>query len=258
MVDALREYRRAEFARAPRRGALVAVLTGVVLVAGCQWIFFHLPAQVIGFMRAAFRLRDLGGVVLFNDYLGVYFLAFGVGLGGLLGAVVRPREERLLELLLAKPVPAPVFLAARTWPALVHAAAVGVGVSLTCAAAAATFPGSSVTPAGALGAGLALTSLALLELAALGVWFVRVRDGATATLVALLLALLPLMPTAVFLYRPDVFVGRDALASAIVAANLVWHDAALVWIGPAALVLELAASALLVRAGGRALTRAGV
>jgi hypothetical protein len=252
----LSEYRRAEARHAPRRLSLYCGLAGVVAIVGCQLLLPRMPAQVIEFMRIAFRLDDLGGVVLFNDYAGIYFCAFFAGMFGLLGVVVGPREERQLELLLCKPVPAAEFLAARTWPVLISTMQVGAALAAACAAATLPYPGASVSAAGAFGAGLAMTAVVLLQMTALSVVFVRVSESMNAVLLALLVALAPMMPTAVFLYRPDLFVGHEDLAAVIVLANLVWYDATLVWLGPALLLVALAVAALGVRAGGRLLARA--
>jgi ABC-type Na+ efflux pump permease subunit len=257
MSEALNSYYRLEAAHAPWRLAGVGVAVGVVVVAACQWLFPRMPAPAIDLMKTGFRLDDMAAVVLFNDYAAVYFVAEFVGLVGLLGVVAVPREERRLELLLAKPVPASALLAARTWPVLGMTAAVGLGISLACAASAWSM-GGSVEPAGALGSGLLMTALVVLELAALGVVFVRSTDTMQAVLIALLVALAPLMPTATFLYRPDLFVGRDGLASALVTASTVWHGGTLAWLGPLALVVALAAGWLLIGVAGRRLARAGV
>jgi hypothetical protein len=258
-THSLTDYRRAEARHAPYRLALYAGLAGVVMIAGCQLLLPRMPAQVIDFLRVAFHLTDLGGVVLFNDYAAVYFCTFFVGMFGLLGVVVGPREEHALELLLSKPLPAADFLAARTWPVLAMTTLVGVALAVACAAATLPYLGasSSVSPAGALGAGLAMTAVVLVQLTALSVVYVRVAESMNAVLVALLLALVPMMPTAVFLYRPDLFAGRPGLTAATVLANLVWYEGTLVWLGPALLLAALLCAIVGVRTGGLLLARAG-
>ena len=253
----LADYRRAELRHAPLRIAVYAALAGLVMIAGCQLLFPRMPAQVIDFLRVAFKLPDIGGVVLVNDYLAVYFCAFSAGMFGLLGVVVAPREEHQLELLLCKPVPPADFLAARTWPILAMTTTVGVTLAAACAVATLPFLGasSSVSPAGAFGAGLAMTALVLLQLTALGVAFVRVAESMNAVLLALLVALMPVLPTAAFIYRPDLFVDHPELTAATVLANLVWSDARLVWLGPSLLLLALLLAALRVRVCGRLLAR---
>jgi len=257
MTGALKEYRRLEFNHAPWRAGLAALIVGVAAVAGCQWLIPRLPAPAIDLMRVGFRLEDMAGVVLFNDYAAAYFFAFFAGLVGLLGVVAVPREERRLEVLLVKPVPADVLLAARTWPVLAMTGIVGLGISAACAAAAWDLNGS-VSPLAAFGAGSMMTALVIAELAVLGVVFVRTTDTMLAVLIALLTALAPMTPTATFLYRPDVFVGHEALTAVLVTGNLVWYGETLAWLGPLALVLALVVAAGLIRVGGSRLARAGV
>ena len=64
------------------------------------------------------------------------------------------------------------------------------------------------------------------------------------------------VPAAVLLYRPDVFVGRDVLADVIVFASWVWSDATAVWLGPLAVVVAVPLAWLLVRAAGDLMARA--
>jgi len=84
---------------------------------------------------------------------------------------------------------------------------------------------------------------------------VHMRDAFHALLVGSLVWLLPLMPTAVMIYRPDVYEGRAVLRSVITLPSLVWHDAAAAWAGPLVLILVAPLCALFVRIAGRVLER---
>lgn len=137
--------------------------------------------------------------------------------------------------------------------------AIGVAISFASALAVAVHPhvGGSVGPAGAFGGGLVLTALALVLLAALQVLFVRLRDPFQGILVACIAWFATVIPSAVLLYRPDAFAGRDALMDVVVAPRLIWHDKAVAWLGPLVLAAVLPAAALLARRrrGARALRR---
>src|SRR5215510_6339042 len=61
--------------------------------------------SVIEFMERGSRLEDLSGVLALNDLMAVYFPTFFLGLTSSLEAVILPREEHRLELLLAKACP---------------------------------------------------------------------------------------------------------------------------------------------------------
>ncbi|XYH96171.1 hypothetical protein ACMHYB_51660 [Sorangium sp. So ce1128] len=254
----LRDYRLLEARHAPRRGPLLATAVGVALVAGTHALLPRMPRQAIALMERAFHLEDMGGVLLANDYLAVSLIAFLAGVSGLLGAIVGPREERQLDLLLSKPVPASDFLAARVWPVLLSAVVAGAVMAIACGLAVAPHAGdgASVTVGGAIGASLALTALSVVELALLTPIFVRVADAFHALLIAFVVWFVPLLPTAAFLYRPDLFEGRHVMTSLTVMTSLIWHDRALTWLGPLALLVALAVAALSVHLAGLVLERA--
>jgi hypothetical protein len=256
-VSSLRDYFLLEARHTPRRAPVLMTLAGASAIALCHLIFPRLPQKALAFMERGFLLRDMPAVLLFNDITAVYFAAFFVGLTGMLEVVVTPREEHRLELLLAKPVRPGAFLAARTWPVLATTLAVGVVVSAASAIAIGmeAASGASVSMMGGFGSGLSLTGLVLVQLSALGVGLVRMRDGFHALLVACGVWLLPMIPTATFLYRPDAFEGHEGLTSSIVLATLIWNDATLAWLGPVLLLAAIPICALLVRAGGALLER---
>lgn len=208
-------------------------------------------------LLALFSLVGLAFIGFYNPAWAALSLINPISL--VLGVVVGPREEHQLELLLSKPVPAADFLAARTWPVLAMTTLVGVTLAVACAAATLPYLGArgSVSAAGALGSGLAMTAIVLVQLTALSIVFVRLVESMNAVLLALLVALVPMLPSAVFLYRPDVFAGRPELAAVTVLANLVWYDATMAWLGPLLLLVALVCALVGVRAGGRLLQRAG-
>jgi hypothetical protein len=259
MPASLRDYRLLEARHASWRVPALTAAVGVALVVLTHLLFVRMPRQVIVFMERAFQLRDMGGVLLANDYLAVYLIVFFVGVVGMLGVVVTAREEHQLELLLSKPVRAAQFLAARTWPVLASTAGVGLVMALTCAIAIQPYtgPGASVSSRGAFGASLMLAALALVLLSLLNVFFLWVRDGFHALLIAFVAWFLPMLPTATYLYRPDLFEGRELLL-ATVMVNLVWYDATLAWLGPLAFGGSLVSAALFLWLGGVVLERTDV
>lgn len=246
-----------EWRHAPRRAVVLAAIAGPIMIALTHLVLPLFPERAIDFMRRGFLLEDLAGVLVLNDLMAVYFLAFFVGLAGSLGVVLMAREEHRLEILLAKPIPPGDFVAARCLPALAGALIVGATSAAACGLAVAVHPGigESVGPAGALGAGLFLTALALVLLAALQILFVRLRDPFLGLLLACFAWLLTSIPTAVLLYRPDVYQRSDGLADAIVMSSLLWHQAITSWLGPLALVLAIPLAWLLVRAAGAWMAR---
>lgn len=253
----LLDHLRREWRHTPRRGPWLMALFGVASVVFTHLVLPLFPARAIEFMRRGFVLEDMAGVLALNDLMAVYFPTFFVGLSGSLGVVLMAREERRLELLLAKPVRVADFVAARALPVLAWTAVVGVLTSLASALALALHPGvgASVSPAGLLGGGLVLTAVAIVLVALLQIPFVRFRDPFSALLVACALWFATAVPTAVLLYRPDAFVGKEALLHAVTTPSLLWHEAALAWAGPLVLLAAAPISLLLVRAAGRLLER---
>lgn len=253
-------YVRSEAAAAPRRAAIGIAIAAAGGLALSHAVIPHFPETAIGLLKQGFRLRTLGGVMLFNDVVAIYFAAFYVGLAGLVEGLVVAREQHRLELLLAKPVTPMGFLAARTGTTLLTSVLVGVVVTLAMLVALAGHfgEGAEITPLGALGAGLFVTALALVQLAALESLMVRMRESFFALLAGSGVWLATVMPTAVLLYRPDLLDPRPWLADAITVSSLVWHGAQLSWWGPCALAVAVPCAVACVWAAGRLLARTDV
>lgn len=253
----LARYTRLEARHAVGRTPLVGLVVGVALLALTQVLTPLLPAAAIDFLERAFHIQGLGAVILLNDYLALSTVLFFVGVSQLQRVTIAPREERHLDLLLSKPVSPRRLLAARAGPVLASTLGLGLALSAGCALAVAPYVGSGDgTVLGALSAGLVVSAATVVQLALVNLVFLVLADGFQALLVAFVAWVLPLMPTSVFLYRPDLFEGRAALTQALVVpANLIWNDAA----GPAlaigAVLAAIAAGAAAVVAGGGLLAR---
>jgi ABC-type Na+ efflux pump permease subunit len=233
---------------------LVSLLTGVVLTVLTVRFIPLLPPAVNAFMERAFLIQGLGAVILLNAYIGIYLMVFFCGATGLMRALVEPRETRSLEMLLGKPLSRRAFLGARVTPLLLVSAAVGVVMTLTLGLVVRPFTGphASVSVLGTLGSGLALTALAVLLLAVLVLPLLRVRDALQGLLVASVLWMVPMLPTAVLLYRPDLYEGRERLRELIaLGPNLVWFDTAMPWVGVLAFLGAAVASWGLLALGAR-------
>lgn len=259
-APSLRDYFLLEARHASLRTPLAMMIWGVLAVFGTHALLLRFPAGAIRFMEQAFQLQGMASVLLINDVMAAYFATFFVGLAGLLRAVVNAREESQLELLLAKPIRPRVLLAARVWPVLAGAVAAGLAITGTTALAIRPFLicGDMVSSIGALGAGLFLVALAVVLLSALLPLLVRMRDSFHALLIAALVWFTPTIPTAVLIYRPDLYEDHPVLRSTIVMATLLWHDATSAWCGPLALALALPLCALLLALAGRILEKTDI
>jgi hypothetical protein len=246
-----------EWHHTSNRPALWLALGGAAGIVASHVILSFVPAQLIEFMRRGFELQDLAGVLLLNDLAAIYFPTFFLGLAGALGVVLMARDEHQLEILLVKPVRAADFVTARALPVLGRTLAVGLSTSLVCGLVMSWHPnaGGSVSALGAIGAGAAMTAVSLVLVGVLMVWFVRIREPFHALLVASFLWLMTTMPTAVLLYRPDLYQGRDTLRRVIVLSSLVWHEATLAWVGWVMLAAAVPVTLGLVRLSGWWLAR---
>ena len=242
------------------RGPLVGLLAGAAMIAATHLLVPRLPQTAISVLEKSFVIKGPAALLLLNDYLAIYAALFFAGFAELLRALVAPREERQLELLLSKPISPSTLVRARAVPVLVAVGfgAVALGASLALAIAPISSP-ASATAAGAFGGALLLGAVTVVLLAALTPLLVQSRDGFEALVVGFIVWTLPLLPSTAFLYRPDLFAGRPALASALVApANLIWHDAAMPVLGLIAMGGAAGLSVCLLAWAGAILRRIGV
>jgi hypothetical protein len=259
MQATLRRYRLLEARHALGWLPLVSLLVGIAVVVFTALVMPLFPTAVITFMERAFLIRGMGAVILVNEYIGIYMLAFFGGVTGLMRALVEPRENRSLEMLLSKPVSRRVFLMARVGPILLASTAVGVGMSLVLGLVVRPYTGegSNVSIEGAVGSGLIFTALAVLLLCVLVVPLLLVRDAFQGLLIAFAMWIVPMFPTAVLLYRPDLYDGRDRLRDLIVLGpNLLWYDTSVPLLTAIALAVAFVGSCGALVLGTRVFERA--
>lgn len=259
-TPSLRLYFLIEARAGVLRGPLVGLVAGAAMIAVTHVLVPRLPPAALSVLEKSFAIQGPAALLLLNDYLAIYAALFFAGFAELLRALVAPREERHLELLLTKPISPSTLVRARTLPVLaaVALAAVVLGVGLALAIAPLSAP-ASATAAGALGGSLLLGAATVVLLAALTPLLVRSRDGFEALVLGFVIWTLPLLPATAFLYRPDLFAGRSALASALVLpANLIWHDAELPRLGLLAMAGAAGLSFVLLTWAGARLRRIGV
>ncbi len=245
MRASLRRYRLLEARHAVGWVPLVSLLMGVAIVVFTAVLIPLLPTAVNAFMERAFLIRGLGAVILANEYIGIYMLTFFCGAAGLMRALVEPRENRSLEMLLSKPISRRAFLMARVGPVLLSSTAVGVVMSLATGLVVRPFTGegSTVSVAGAIGSGLIFLALAVLLLSVLVVPLLLVHDAFQGLLIAFMLWVAPMFPTVVLLYRPDLYEGRERLRDLIVLGpNLLWYDASVPLLTAIALLVAFVGS----------------
>jgi ABC-2 type transport system permease protein len=237
-----------------RRLSLWWSIAGIGEIALMHALVPRLPKQAITFLQQGFHLNHIAAVLFCNDIVAVYFAAFFAGLAALSRVIIALREEPQLEPLLARPVTRAEFLAARSYFVLGSAFLAGMIVSIGCVIATKPVDGNP-TSTGALGAAAAITAMVLIQLSILNILFVRIRNTLYALLIACFVWLVPMMPSAAFLYRPDLFEGHDRLMASFVMVTFISNDKDWVWLGPTLLVVAVLFSILCIRLGGFLLDR---
>ncbi|EYF04738.1 hypothetical protein [Chondromyces apiculatus] len=231
---------RAEYRLALARGPALPLLVALANLALISWIIPRLPAPVLDFLRHAFHVQTMADLVLLNDYIAIYLLLYLPGAFALTRVFVRPAEEHELDLYLTKPVTRRHYVIARTVPTLTLTGASGVVLALVTAAKVTVLH----PPADALAvftAVVTLTALVLALLALLNVVYLHLGEVDNALLVASALGLAPLIPGALFLYRPDLLTDPLAAALLVLPANLLWAPAWMPTIALASVTLAAAA-----------------
>jgi hypothetical protein len=208
------------------------------------------PRPVYDFFAQVFRVRGWTDIVLVNVYTGLFFVLYWFGVVDALRIYVAPLEERHLALIMSKPLRRSTYMLARLTPIftvlVVAGGAAAVASLITLDAMALPADTAAILSGSAISIALALVVLALVNL--LMLW---TRDTYTAMGVAFLPMFVFFLPTAVYMYRPDIFEGRQAALDLLTfPLNLVWRSADLATIGgPVALALSLVAAILGLAAG---------
>lgn len=221
-MSMLSHYVRAELRLAVRARHFGMLTLGVAIAIVDAEITPRLPAFALDFLRTSLRLESMADLILVNDYLGLYMIVVFAGAFELVRVFVGPAEARELDLYLAKPIGRAHFIAARSAPALLASAVVGAGISVANAVTLYLWLGD-VALVPVLATGVAITAFALALLAVLNLAYLWLREVEHAVLLAFAVAIIPLLPTSVLIYRPDLFVGRDPGLFSAFPASLMWH-----------------------------------
>jgi hypothetical protein len=219
--------------------ALVGLcLMGVLLA-------FWMPTLPHGIYRFFARVMSIEGwpaIVVANDFTGLFFFVYWLGVFDVLTIYVVPFEERYLDILLSKPLTRRAYMAAKLLPILlvmlVIAAVTAAVHWLALPAAGLVYDPSAYASAAAVIAGWAICLVALVNLLIL-----HSRDTFSALLTAFVSAMVSMFPGMIYMYRPDVFADGPALRDVIVfPMNLVWYPEVAIRWGPplVALLLGLA------------------
>jgi hypothetical protein len=208
------------------------------------------PESVLRFFVRVLKLPGWPEIVFANDVMGLFFFLYWVGVFDVLRVYVVPAEERYLDVLLSKPLSRRAYLLAKLGPILLKTAAVGAVaaavsmVGMAMAGLAYDLPAAAATSA-------VVIAWAVLLIALVNFLILGARSSYTALLIAFVPLYAALLPSMIYLYRPDVLAGAPALRDVIVfPLNLVWYsDFAGRWGWPLAGLMLGFAALLVVLAG---------
>lgn len=227
------------------------ILLGVLAVfMADSTILPGMPDTIFRFFKKVFLLQNWTEVILINDFMGLFYGLFWMGVMDLLRVYVLPQEEGYLSLLLAKPLSRSQYLFGKVLPIFVVVMLMGLLLSLFLPLKIALLNGSADLHMGSvIAAGIVATLLALALLALLNLVFLFAQETYYAVLWAFLLFTLVVLPAGVFVYRPDVYQTQPLLRTLLVfPGNLLWLSDDFPKLLPA-LLLIVSISSILLLAG---------
>jgi hypothetical protein len=232
-----------------RRHAVALVglcLMGVLLA---LW----LPTLPEGFYRFFARVLNIEGwpaIVVANDFTGLFFFVYWLGVFDVLTIYVVPLEEGYLDILLSKPLTRRAYMAAKLAPIMLAATAIGA-VAAAVHWLALSVAGLSYDPSAYFGAAVAIIGWAACLIALVNLLILQARETYSALLIAFIPMLVSMFPGMIYMYRPDVFAEAPGLRDIIVfPTNLVWYpEAAIHWGAPLTVLLFGMAAGLAALAG---------
>jgi hypothetical protein len=224
-----------------RRHAVALLGLGLMGVLLAFWMP-TLPHGIYRFFARVMSIEGWPAIVVANDFTGLFFFVYWLGVFDVLTIHVVPLEERYLDILLSKPLTRRAYMAAKLLPILlvmIVIAAVTAAVHWLALPAA----GLAYDPSAYAGAAAVIVGWAICLVALVNVLILRARDTFSALLTAFIPAIVSMFPGMIYMYRPDVFADAPALRDVVVfPMNLVWYPEVAIHWGPplAALLLGLA------------------
>jgi ABC-type Na+ efflux pump permease subunit len=251
------DYSRREARAAFRLYHLTVLLGCMAGTVVTSFLLPSMPGAIYRFFKKVFAMNNWTEIILINDFMGVFFALFWVGVVDLLRVYVLPKEEGYLDLLLSKPLGRTHYLFARVLPAFGAVAGMGIILSLFLPLKIALINGTDdLLVTGVICAGVVTTAVALALHALLNLIFLFAGETYHAALLAFVAFTLAVLPAAIFMYRPDVFQDQTALRDLLVfPGNLLWFSESLPKLTPIVLLVASLACGLLLAASGWRLKR---
>jgi hypothetical protein len=209
-----------------------------------------LPESIYRFFERVMKIEGWPAIIVANNFTGLFFFVYWLGVFDLLRIYVVPFEERYLDILLSKPLTRRAYMAAKFLPILFATIVIGV---VTAAVHWLALPaaGLAYDPSGYAGAATVVIGWTVCLITLVNVLILRARDTFAALLIAFIPAMVSMFPGMIYIYRPDVFADAPAVRAAVVfPVNLVWYpEVAIHWGLPLAAFLLCLAAAFIALAG---------
>lgn len=184
-----------------------------------------MPQTVYDLLTKGFQLKNWTEVIVFNDYITIFALVFWLGIFDLFRVTIVPTEERYLDIYLSKPLPRARYLMSRLLPTF----GLLVGLLAFCLlfyiAKIALINGTAAFDIPGFVVGILFTSaLTIFLLAVANYIFLFLKEIYHAILVSFGLWLIPVLPTMLLMYRPDLLQTKPQLKLFLYPANLLWFS----------------------------------
>jgi hypothetical protein len=191
-----------------------------MLLAFCLPTF---PENVQLFYQRIFQLPNWPAIVFANDLAGTMFFVYWIGVFDVLTIYIVPLEEGYLDLYLSKPLTRRQYMFARVIPIMLILTVLGaISVlvhGLALVAAGLHYPWLPYLGASAVVVAWTVCLVGIVNLAILSA-----RETYTAALIAFLPIAIAILPSSIYMYRPDLFEGAPLFRAIFVfPTNLLWH-----------------------------------
>jgi hypothetical protein len=191
-----------------------------------------LPESISRFFARVMGLEGWPAIVVANDFTGLFFFVYWLGVFDVLTIHVVPLEERYLDILLSKPLTRRSYMAAKLLPILLVTTAIGV---ITAAVHWLALPAAGLPydPSAYAGAAAVIIGWTVCLIALVNLLILQARDTSSALLIAFIPAIASMFPGMIYMYRPDVFAGVPAVRDVVVfPMNLMWYPEVAIHWGP--------------------------
>ena len=216
------------------------------------------PDSIYHFFQRVFGLPGWSEIVFANALTGLFFFIYWLGVFDVLAIYVLPFEERSLDLLLSKPVSRQSYMLARLLPVIGIIVTIGALAALVCWLAMAAV-GLTYSAGAFFGASAATLAWTVLLVALVNLLILGSRDSFSAAMIAFVPMFLAILPSMLFMYRPDVLELFPAVKDPLVfPMNLVWHKDIAAQYGATIAFAMLALASLAAVLAGRLMERRDV